>query len=84
MNSYKIQNLENQNKSVGSIEQPYFFKITAGVHHLKSLNFHAQIEEKYHVYRINQVNKETLNLHCRLANCPAKATARIPTLTSMT
>ena len=44
---YKIPNLENQGKVVGSTNQPYFYQITSGERHGKSLIYHAQIRKRY-------------------------------------
>ena len=43
---YKIPNLENQWKVVGSTNQPYFYQITSGERHGKSLIYHAQIRKR--------------------------------------
>ena len=72
---YKFKNLENQGINVGTDSEPYFYEISAGQKDRQSLLFYAQIEQFYYMYRINQVNRKTLNLHCRDRSCPARAQA---------
>ena len=74
---YQFKNLENQGQNIGTVEAPYFFNISAGENDHKSLLYYAQIAEKYYMYRINQVNQTTLNLHCKDRSCPARALAQI-------
>ena len=74
---YQFKNLENQGQNIGTIEAPYFFNISAGENDHKSLLYYAQIAEQYYMYRINQVNQTTLNLHCKDRRCPARAQAKI-------
>ena len=69
---YNIENLENQGKLIGDIDEPHFFKITAGQRDGKSLIYHAQIETKYFMYRIHKnVNRESINLTCKVPGCNA-------------
>ena len=70
---YEIKNLENQGRSVGTVQEPHFYDISSGQIDKKSLLYYAQIDLAYFMYRINQVNKSTLNLHCKDRSCRAKA-----------
>ena len=81
---YRIENLENQGKLKGSIEEPYFFKITTGNRDGKSVLLHAQIGTQYFMYKKHkQVGRETVNLTCKVPGCPATATARSPSSTGL-
>ena len=76
---YNIENLENQGKLIGDIDEPYFFKISAGQRYSKSLIYHAQIGTQYFMYRIHKnVNRESIQLTCKVPGCNATAQARIP------
>ena len=81
--SYEIRNLENQNRDVGTCQNPFFYHITTGKFLKKSIIFHAQIGRKYHEYHIRNVNSETLNLVCTDRSCPARAHVRVPKSTGL-
>ena len=81
---YRIENLENQGKLKGSVEEPYFFKITSGNRDQKSIICHAQIGTEYFMYRVDsQVHRESVNLRCKIRGCPATASAKIPKSTGL-
>ena len=75
---YRIPNLENQGRKIGTINSPYFFQITSAQRHKKSLIFHAQILKRYYMYTIARVGSENLNLFCEDRKCKAKALCKIP------
>ena len=81
---YNIENLENQGKLIGDIDEPYFFKISAGQRDSKSLIYHAQIGTQYFMYRIHKnVNRESIQLTCKVPGCNATAQARISKSTGL-
>ena len=75
---YKIPNLENQGKVVGSTNQPYFYQITSGERHGKSLIYHAKIRKRYYRYVTKSCSSENLHLKCRDKSCKAMALCKIP------
>ena len=76
--TYTIPNLENQGKNIGTINHPYFYQITSGQQHGKSLIYHAQIGKKYFRYHLKNLSSEKLNLACKDRSCHAKALLHLP------
>ena len=75
---YNIPNLENQGKEVGTINQPFFYQITSGQKHGKSLIYHAQIRKRYYRYTFKSCSSENLHLGCKDRSCKAVAFCKIP------
>ena len=81
--AYKIPNLENKGKEVGTTNQPYFYQITSGQRHGESLIYHSQIGKKYYGYRMNSCSSEKVVLRCRHKSCKAVALCKIPKSSSL-
>ena len=59
---YRIIGTEIANLEIGSINNPKFFKITAGQRQKNSLLYHCKIGQNYYVYKIETINRKTITL----------------------
>ena len=55
---YRIIGTEIANLEIGSINNPKFFKITAGQKQKNSLLYHCKIGQNYYVYKIETINRK--------------------------
>ena len=74
---YRIIGTEIANLEIGSINNPKFFKITAGQRQKNSLLYHCKIGQNYYVYKISTINRKTITLKCAVPGCHAKAYVKI-------
>ena len=67
---YEVRGCDIRKKTVGSLEKPCLYSITAGQRNQKSLIFHLKIEDSFHQCHIHIVNATSCNFSCVEPTCP--------------
>ena len=68
---YEIRGRNIRKRTIGSVDKPYLYSITAGQRNQRSLIFHIKIEDDFHQCHLRRVNATYCNFVCVNQNCPA-------------